>query len=123
MSAPSSRLFREEVGILKIHSSSFFALCGALALAACTTVQPREPICEPPPIPPELLLPCEEPELLTDGSFASLYQQALRDVGPWGRCVRKDDKLISIVKYREEVCAKMKADAEKAKQPKPWYQP
>ncbi len=91
-----------------------------LALAGCTSVSVREPICEPPPVPAELLLPCEEPEQLTDAHFVGLYQQALRDIGPWGRCIRKDDKLIEIVKYRDAVCAKIKADNAK---PKPaWYE-
>jgi hypothetical protein len=91
-----------------------------LAVAGCTSLTVREPICDPPDIPAELLQPCEEPMPLTDGRFATVYQQMLADLGPWGRCVRKDDKLIEVVKYRDAVCQRVK-DKIKADAEKPWY--
>jgi hypothetical protein len=95
-------------------------ICIIALLAGCTSLTVREPVCDPPPIPAALLEPCEEPTPLTDGRFATIYQQALADLGPWGRCIRKDDALIAVVKYRDETCKriqeKIKAEAER-----PWY--
>lgn len=85
------------------------ALC-ALLTACAPAVTVRQPICEPPAIPATLMEPCEEPELLTDGEFRTVYLQAIRDTGPWGRCMRNHDKLIEIVKYRDSVCQKVKQD-------------
>jgi len=80
----------------------------------------REPICEPPPIPAELLVPCEEPTLPADGTFAAVYANYIDNVvGPWARCIRKDDKLVEIVRYRDEVCKKIKADNTT---PKRWWE-
>jgi hypothetical protein len=82
-----------------------------LLLGACTSLTVREPICSPPPIPAELLVPCEEPTLPTDGTFAAVYENYVSNVvGPWARCLRKDDQLIAITRYREQVCDKIKAD-------------
>lgn len=87
--------------------------------AGCTSLTVREPICEPPPIPAELLAPCEEPMVPDQPGFAQIYDSYVRNVvGPWARCIRKDDKLIELIKYRDSVCAKIKADNQ---QPKPWW--
>ena len=73
-----------------------------------------------PPVPVELLAPCEEPTAPADGSFGAVYESYVANVvGPWARCVRKDDKLVEIVKYRDQVCAKMKVDNAK---PKRWWE-
>jgi hypothetical protein len=81
----------------------------------------REPICEPPPIPVELLAPCEEPMLPDERGFAAIYESYVRNVvGPWARCIRKDDKLVELIKYRDAVCKKIKED--NAKAAKPWWQ-
>ncbi len=95
------------------------ALLAAVLVTGCTTVTTREPICEPPPIPPELLLACEEPMVPDQPGFAAMYDSYIRNVaGPWSRCIRKDDQLIAIVKYRDAVCAKIRADNA---QPKHWW--
>jgi hypothetical protein len=55
--------------------------------------------------------PCEEPTLPADGTFATIFDNYIHNVvGPWSRCIRKDDKLVEIVKYRDATCAKIKAD-------------
>lgn len=92
----------------------------ALALTGCTSLTVRQPICDPPPIPPALLEPCEEPAPIPDGRMATIYQQQLADLGPWGRCIRKDDKLIEVVKYRDAVCQQIK-DKIAADAAKPWW--
>jgi hypothetical protein len=92
-----------------------------LLLAGCTSVSVKQADCDPPPIPAALLLPCEDAIIPVDASFAAIYSNAIENaVGPWGRCVRKDDKLIEVVKYRDAFCAKLKADA--AAKSKPWWQ-
>jgi hypothetical protein len=89
-------------------------------LAGCSSLTVRAPICEPPPIPAELLIPCEEPIPPNEAGFASIYESYVRNVvGPWARCIRKDDQLIAIVKYRDATCAKIKADNA---QPKRWWE-
>lgn len=97
----------------------YTALLPLLTLFGCTNLAVREPICEPPPIPAALMQPCALPEPLPDGKMATLYLQLLRDTDPWGQCLRSHDRLIEVVKYRDSVCAKIKADNAK---PKPWYQ-
>lgn len=90
-------------------------------LAGCTSVTVREPVCEPPPIPAELLVPCEEPAVPDERGFGAIYESYVRNVvGPWARCIRKTDRLIEIVKYRDSVCAKIKAD--NAAKEKQWWQ-
>jgi len=87
----------------------------------CTSVTVREPICEPPPIPAELLAPCEEPMVPDERGFAAIYESYVRNVvGPWARCIRKDDKLVELIKYRDAICIKIKED--NAKAAKPWWQ-
>lgn len=100
----------QKAGILFLNL--FLAGCGGEIIT-------RPPACEPPPIPAPLLLPCEEPELLADGRFATLYKQEFRDLAAWQRCAHKDDKLVELVKYRDAVCAKIKADAAA---PRQWWQ-
>lgn len=84
--------------------------CCCVLLASCSSVQVRAPICEPPPIPARLMEPCEEPAPLKRGTLEELYVQMLEDAGPWGRCVRNHDRLIEVIKYRDSICAKFKAD-------------
>lgn len=68
----------------------------------------RAPVCDPPPIPPKLLESCKEPEQLLDGTFQTLYLQMIRDMGPWGECIRNHEKLVEVVRYRDAVCDKLK---------------
>lgn len=96
-------------------------VASAVLLTGCATAQfTVRDTCEQPPVPPDLLEPCEEPAALTSGTFANVYQQMLADLGPWGRCIRKDDTLVAVVKYREsarEQCIeRVKKEAEK-----PWW--
>jgi hypothetical protein len=77
-------------------------------------------VCEPPPIPAKLLEPCQDPEPLQSGTMAELYQQMLRDLGPWGRCIRIHDQLVEVVKYRDAVCAKFTKDAQQQQQGFKW---
>lgn len=96
-------------------------LAFSLALAGCTNLTVREPVCDPPPIPLKLLEPCEEPMVPDERGFAAIYDSYVRNVvGPWARCIRKDDQLIALIKYRDSVCAKIKAD-NTAAQDKPWW--
>jgi hypothetical protein len=86
-------------------------LAFCFALAGCGgAVTVRAPICEPPPIPVRLMEPCEEPAPLKLGTLDEMYRQALEDTGPWGRCVRNHDKLVEVIKYRDSICEKFKAD-------------
>lgn len=104
----------------RIVSTALLVLVAVALAAGCTSVSVKQPDCDPPPIPAALLVPCEDAIIPTEASFAALYTNAIENaVGPWGRCVRKDDKLIEVVKYRDAFCAKLKADAAK---PKPWWQ-
>lgn len=85
----------------------------ALLLGCAPAVTVRAPVLDLPPIPPKLLEPCEEPTPLKGGTQADLYLKMLEDVGPWGRCIRKDDALIEVIKYRMQVEEKWKAEAAK----------
>lgn len=65
--------------------------------------------------------PLPEPVPVTQEgtSLRELYLQMLRDLTPWGECARNHSQLIAVVKYRDSVCEKIKADNAK---PKPWWQ-
>jgi hypothetical protein len=91
------------------------AVFAILLLTACQTapITVRAPVLELPPIPARLMEPCEEPAPLKKGTLEELYLQMLEDAGLWGRCVRNHDRLIEVVKYRDEVVAKWKAEAAK----------
>jgi len=91
----------------------------ALFLSGCTSVSVRDEGIDMPPIPPELLARCEEPIAPSGPTFADIYSNAVANaVGPWARCVAKDDQLVAVVKYRDAAVAKIKADRSKAK---PWW--
>lgn len=93
----------------------------AFLLAGCTSLSVKAPDLDLPPIPDELTARCEEPILPQGPTFADMYTNAIQNaVGPWRRCVSKDDALIAVVKYRDSVLAKWKA--ENSKQAKPWWQ-
>ena len=94
----------------------------SILLCGCTTLVVKPPPFEMPPIPPELLQPCEEWELPKDGSFAAVYESYVANAtGPGARCIRKDDKLIEVLKYRAEVEQKLKEYFEREAN-KPWWQ-
>jgi hypothetical protein len=79
-------------------------------LIACSPLTVRAPVLEMPPIPAKALEPCETPPPLQTGTLAELYQQMLEDANLWGRCARGKDLLIEIIKYRDAVVEKFKAD-------------
>jgi hypothetical protein len=93
----------------------------ALLLGCAPAVTVRAPVLDLPPVPPKLLEPCEEPTPLKGGTQADLYLKMLEDVGPWGRCIRKDDALIEVIKYRESVVEKYRADAAKPQPKFRWF--
>lgn len=80
-------------------------------------VQTQAPALDLPPIPAEHMQACDEPSPLRAGTLEEMYLAMLQDAGPWGRCVREHDKLIALVKYRDEIVARWKAQAAKLAQP------
>src|SRR5437762_3390590 len=82
-------------------SLTLSALC---LLTACSSLEVRSPPCEAPPIPAALLVPCPDPELPVEGTFSALYLNSLKNTGPWGECMRRQDKLVELVKYQATVC-------------------
>lgn len=95
------------------------ALLFVVLLSGCTTVTVRDEGFEPPPIPVELLAECEGPAMPDGPTFADIYANAIANyVGPWLRCYSKDSQLVAVVKYREAMVAKIKAERAKAR---PWY--
>lgn len=96
------------------------SLLALVLLAGCTTVAVRDEGFDPPPIPPELLALCEPPIMPDGPTFADIYANAISNaIGPWGRCYAKDAQLVAVVKYREEMVSKIKAERGKKK---PWFQ-
>ncbi len=78
-------------------------------LPGCNSLQVRVAEYSPPPISPELMLPCQEPEVpvpdLPDGalSFKGLYLLHLRDQEPWRACRANKAELIRAIQYRDKV--------------------
>lgn len=88
-------------------------------LMGCSQLTVREPVCEPPPIPASLLQACPLPEPIKDGRLETLYLQAIADTGPWGECLRRQQSLVELVKYRDQVCARFR---NQNPSPKEWWQ-
>ena len=97
-------------------SAMLIACC---LLSSCQTSTVREPVCEPPPIPASLLQACPLPEPIKDGRLETLYLQALADTGPWGECLRRQQSLVELVKYRDQVCVQFRNQNLSAKE---WWQ-
>ena len=92
----------------------------AALLTGCTTMSVRAPVCEPPPLPPELTKPCPPAIMPTGPSIAEFYENTIANVtGPWRECARMHDQTIAVVQYRDSICAKIKADNA---QPRAWYE-
>jgi hypothetical protein len=98
--------------MLRARASVLIALAALLLLTACSTtpITVSAPVLELPPIPDRLMLPCEEPPPLQRGTLEDLYLQMIEDAGLWGKCIRNHDRLIELVKYRDSVIAKFRAD-------------
>ena len=94
-------------------------LCALFLLMGCSSLTVKEPVCEPPPIPASLLQACPLPEPLKDGKLETLYLQMLADTGPWGECLRRQQSLVELVKYRDQVCAQFRNQNLSAKE---WWQ-
>jgi hypothetical protein len=97
-------------------STRLALVCAAILLltgCATTPIAVQAPALDLPPIPPRLMEACEEPAPLRKGTLEEMYLQMLEDAGPWGRCVRNHDRLIEVVKYRDAVVEKWKAQAGK----------
>ena len=77
-------------------------------LMGCSSLTVKEPVCEPPPIPASLLQACPLPEPIKDGRLETLYLQAIADTGPWGECLRRQQSLVELVKYRDQVCVQFR---------------
>jgi hypothetical protein len=102
---------------------SLLLLIPASLIAACTTVSTQNNGCDVPSVPAEYLVPCEEAILPTDASYGAIFSNYNSNVvGPWARCIRKDDKLVAVVKYQEEACAKQKEAAKQQDTTKHWWQ-
>lgn len=98
------------------------ACAAILLLTGCApAVTVRAPALELPPVPERLMQPCEEPAPLRKGTLEELYIQMLEDAGPWGRCVRNHDRLIEVIKYRDSVVEKYRADAAKPAPGFKWF--
>lgn len=108
--------------LLGVLEEAFAVVAAILLLAGCATNVAVQTTCDPPPVPPKLLEACEEAILPLAGTYEEFYGNAIANVvGPWARCVRKDDQLVAVVKYQQDFCAKLKADAEK-KASKRWWE-
>lgn len=115
--ASSRRMFS------KTSTRLFWVCAASLLLTGCAAplqLSVKAPPLEFPPLPPELLLPCEEPTPLQRGTQADVAQKLIDVTGPWGRCIRKDDRLVERIKYRMEIEEKWKADLAKANA-RPWW--
>lgn len=87
---------------------------------ACTSLSVRSPVCEPPPIPAELLQPCPDPVLPTNGTFSEIYLLHMRNTGPWGQCIQMQAQLVATVKYQAQVCPHIRSLNQS--EDKAWYQ-
>jgi hypothetical protein len=92
---------------------ALIAVAALLSGCATTPIAVQAPALDLPPIPARLLEACEEPAPLKKGTLEEMYLAMLEDAGPWGRCVRNHDRLIEVVKYRDAVVEKWKAQAGK----------
>jgi hypothetical protein len=98
------------------YSAILFALS---LLMGCNSLMVRGPELNLPPLPPEVMLPCQEPEPLPDGQLSTLYLQMLRDTGPWGECRRRQAQLVALVKYQQQVRDEYARSL--PQQNKPWW--
>lgn len=81
-------------------------LVACFLLTSCTSLTPRvQADLILPPLPAEILEPCQEPEQLPDGTIASLYQQMLRDLQPWAECRLKVKTIVAMLADRERLRA------------------
>lgn len=95
----------------------FLILSACYLMQACTTLQPRAPVCSPPPIPEHLTLPCPDLPPVKDGKLATLYQQMLEDAALYRQCQRLHDQMVAVVQYREKVCD----DINRSHSSRPWW--
>lgn len=94
-------------------------------LLGCNSLQVRVAEYSSPPISPELMLPCQEPEVpqadSPDGglSFKGLYLLNLRDQEPWRACRSSKAELIRAIQYRDKVQQDVRNLAQSGKS---WYE-
>ena len=86
----------------------------------------RAPELTLPPLPPEVLAPCQEPEPVAadrpDGglSLSGAYLLMLRDTAVAGECRRRQAQLVALIKYQQEVRDQYQKTLLQSS--KPWYQ-
>lgn len=90
-------------------------LCVCSLTQACSFLTLRAPACDPPPIPSSLLLSCPNLHPLQDGKLATLYQQMLADADLYRECLRRHDQLVAVVKYRDQVCERIRSQSQSTK--------
>lgn len=92
----------------------------AMALSACgASVTVRSPLCETPPLPLEVWVPCPPPQPIADGRMETLYLNSYIDtatIGCWA------DRMANIKRQIEYRDAQVKACQEQATKPKGWWQ-
>ena len=97
-------------------------LSAASVLMACSSLQVRAPEFSLPPLPPEVLAPCAEPEPLPvrEMTMAELYLTLLRDQAPWAECRRRLQQAAAMIRYQEQVRAEYQRTLSQSS--RPWYQ-
>lgn len=96
------------------------ALVIALLAAGCTTVTVRAPPCEPAPLPPAALEPCDLPAPIADGQLETLYLQAFIDTALIKCWAKRFNNLKAQIAFRD---AKLKECQAGAQAPaKSWWQ-
>lgn len=99
---------------------SLLLLLASWMLQACSTLTPRAPLCDFPPVASNLTQECEVPsDPLPDGKFTTLYLQQFLDLPVIRECRDHHNQLVAVIKDREKVCARLNQSQEQNS--KPWW--